>query len=149
MIKSCVLLFKLLDKARDKTQLRLPAAFDLLGFEIKYSHCDRHNCVLVKTASLGSSITWGLGLPPLSMLRRKSPKSVSEPSGSGAPQARDGLHTKSSPTCKAEARALVCLGKGTEKHQGTRPRLCRRSVSQQGHSPDACMVHHKALLAPQ
>lgn len=37
MIQSFVLLFKLLAKAKDKTQLRPPAAFDLSGFEIKYS----------------------------------------------------------------------------------------------------------------
>lgn len=72
MIKSFVLLFKLLDKARDKTELHPPAAFDLSGFEIKYSPRHRRNSVLVKTASAGARITQGLGLPPLSMVRTKS-----------------------------------------------------------------------------
>lgn len=146
MIKSFVLLFKLLDKAREKTQLHPPAVFDLSGFEIKCSPCNRHNCVLVKTAS---PITQGSGLPPLSTLRTKSPRSGQDPSGSGAPQARDGLHTSSFPTCKAEATACVCLGKGTGKPQGTRPRLRRRSASQQGHSPDAGTLNHEAILAPR
>jgi len=74
MIKSFVLLFKLLDEARDKTQLHPPAAFDLSGFEIKYSPCNRRNCVLVKTAFAGSPRTGGLGHPPLSKLRMKRPR---------------------------------------------------------------------------
>lgn len=74
MIKSFVLLFKLLDKARDKTQLHLPAAFDLSGFEIKYSPCNRHNCVLVKTASPGSAITWVFGAPSTQHLKNKKPQ---------------------------------------------------------------------------
>ena len=64
---------------RDKTQLHPPAAFDLSGFEIKYSPCNRRNCVLVKTASPGSPITRGLGLPPLSTLRTKSPEAAETP----------------------------------------------------------------------